>query len=372
MNFIVSSKELNEALVTAGTVVVHNNITPVLQDFLMEVKDKTLTVSATDLETYISYTMTVESNGDGRLTVQARTLLDTLKTFPDQPLTFTVNPDNFSVKVTHDSGEFVINGHDPGDFPVPPRFEPEAQLDLEGNALALAIHKTLFATGPDDRPQMSGVFFELTPEKTNFVATDAHKLVRYTRTDVKSDQPYSSILPKKPLNILRNLLNGVESNVHMEFSKINFSAAWDNIRLVGRLIDARYPNYESVIPKDNPNVLTVDKNLFINRLMRVQNFANKSTMLVRLKLAGSQLTLDAENLDFSSQAHEVLPCVYDGADMEIGFNSRFLIEVLKNVSEPEVTLKLSVPSRPGVIEPAQNTDENEHLLMLIMPLMITM
>jgi DNA polymerase-3 subunit beta len=211
---------------------------------------------------------------------------------------------------------------------------------------------------------MSGVYFELTPEKTNFVATDAHKLVRYTRTDVKSDQPFSSILPKKPLNILRNLLNGVESTVHMEFSKINFSATWDNIRLVGRQVDARYPNYESVIPKDNPNVLTVDKNLFINRLMRVQNFANKSTSLV--------LTLDAENIDYSSQAHEVLACAYDGADMEIGFNSRFLIEVLKNVTEPEVTLKLSVPSRPGVIEPAQNSDENEHLLMLIMPLMITM
>lgn len=372
MNFIVSSKELNSALVTVGTVVVHNNITPILQDFLMEVQEKNLTISATDLETYISISIPVESNSQGRLTVQARTLLDTLKTFPEQPLSFSCNPETLSVKVTHDSGEFVINGHNAEDFPVPPRFTPESQADIEGNLLALAIHKTLFATSTEDRPQMSGVFFELSPEKTNFVATDAHKLVRYTRTDVRSDQPFSAILPKKPLNILRNLLTGFESSVHLEFSKINFSATWENIRLLGRLIDARYPNYESVIPKENPNVLTIDKNLLINRLLRVQNFANKSTYLVRLRLAGSQLTLDAENMDYSSQAHEVLPCTYQGADMEIGFNCRFLIEVLKNIAEDEVNIKLSLPSRPGVIEPAQSTDEQEQLLMLIMPLMIAM
>ncbi|MCS6980726.1 MAG: DNA polymerase III subunit beta [Flavobacteriales bacterium] len=372
MKFLISSRELNEALATVSGVVVHNNITPVLQDFLMEVKDNKLQISATDLETYMTIEVPVEADGEGRFTVLARTLLDTLKTFPDQPLTFTCNPTNLSVKVTHESGEFVISGHPAEDFPNPPTFSPEAQTTLEGNLLALAIHRTLFATASEDRPQMSGVLFELSPEKTNFVATDAHKLVRYTRTDVQSDQSYSCIVPKKPLNILRNLLTGVESQTHLQFSRLNFSASWDNIRLMGRLVDARYPNYESVIPKDNPNVLTVDKDMFINRLMRVQNFTNKSTFLVRLQLAGSQLTLDAENLDFSSQAHEVMPCSYSGADMEIGFNSKFLIEVLKNIPESEVTMRLSLPSRPGVVEPAHPSDENEQLLMLIMPLMIGM
>jgi len=372
MKFIVSSKELNSALGTVGSVVVHNNITPILQDFHLQISNGKLIISATDLETYISLDMPIESNSEGKFTINARLLLDTLKTFPDQPLTFSYNPENLSVKITHDSGECVIGGHNAEDFPVPPKFSPEASINLEANTLALAIHKTLFATGSDDRPQMSGVFFELSPEKTNFVATDAHKLVRYTRIDVKSDHTFSAILPKKPLNILRNLLTGVESNAHLELSKMNFSASWDNIKLLGRLVDARYPNYQSVIPVENPNVLTVDKNLLINRLMRVQNFANKSTYLVRFKLAGSQLTLDAENLDFSNQAHETLPCVYHGVDMEIGFNSKFLIEVLKNIVENEVVIKLSLPSRPGVIEPSQPSDEHEQLLMLIMPLMIAL
>jgi DNA polymerase-3 subunit beta len=371
MNFVVSSKSLLQQLVTASGVVGSNSTLPILGDFLFSIQDGELTIIGSDLESTLQVKLPVESNENGSIAIEAKKLIEILKTFPDQPLTFTVNNENNTISVVSESGKYKLAGHNASEFPKVPTFESNFQFKTEAGVLALAIHKTIFATGNDElRPVMSGVFLELGGEKVNFVATDAHKLVKYSRSDIKSEDASSIILPKKPLNVLKSIITNHESEVTISFNSTNIIFSFENITMTSRLIEGKYPNYEAVIPKENPNSLTIDRNAFLNTLRRVSIFSNKTTYQVRLNIKGSELQVSAEDLDFSNEAFERLPCSYIGTDMEIGFNSKFLMEMLSNMDCENVTLNLSAPNRAGILVPTESPDENEELMMLVMPIML--
>ena len=313
--------------------------------------------------------METDSNEEGKVAIPAKLLLDVLKNLPDQPITFSVNKDDFSIEVAYDNGKSKMAGFNGDDFPKTPELESTSSTKLSGSLLSDAIGKTLFATGIDDlRPVMSGVYCQFSPEDITFVATDAHKLVRYTRTDSQATGSSAFILPKKPLNLLKTNLSGDEE-VQLEYNDSNAVFTFNDVVLICRLIDGKYPNYEAVIPKENPNVLTIDRAQFLSSIKRVSIFANKTTHQIKLKLAGSELSLSAEDIDFSNEANERLTCNYSGDDMEIGFNSRFIMEMLNNLETKEVTLEMSEPSRAGLLKPV-DSNENEDILMLVMPVML--
>jgi DNA polymerase-3 subunit beta len=347
-----------------------SNTLPILDNFLFEINDGQLTVSASDLETTMRTKLIVEANEAGKIAIPAKLLLDVLKNLPDQPCTFTVDLKTFSIEIAYDNGKSRMVGFNGDDFPRTPSIENSTTVKMSGEIISKAINKTLFATGNDDlRPVMSGVFCQFSPQDITFVATDAHKLVRYRRTDSEASGSSSFILPKKPLNLLRTNLSGNEE-VLVEYNESNAVFTFGDIVLICRLIDGKYPNYEAVIPKENPNVLTIDRQQFLSSIKRVSIFANKTTHQVKLKLAGSELALSAEDIDFSNEANERLTCNYDGDDMEIGFNSRFLMEMLNNMDNTEVRLEMSEPNRAGLLMPAVKDNENEDILMLVMPVML--
>ena len=370
MKFIVSSSYLLKQLQVLGSVINSSNTLPILDNFLFEIVGNQLTVSASDLETTMRTSFPVEANEEGKIAIPAKLLLDVLKNLPDQPCTFLVDKTNYSVEIAYDNGKSKMVGYNGDDFPRVPTIEKSSKINVAGELISKAINKTLFATGNDDlRPVMSGVFCQFSPQDITFVATDAHKLVRYRRTDSKASGSSSFILPKKPLNLLKSNLHGDE-DVELEYNESNAIFSFKDIVLVCRLIDGKYPNYEAVIPKENPNVLTIDRAQFLSSIKRVSIFANKTTHQIKLKLAGSELSLSAEDLDFNNEANERLTCNYDGDDMEIGFNSRFLMEMLNNLDTTEVRLEMSEPSRAGLLMPAVNDNKDEDVLMLVMPVML--
>lgn len=372
MNFVVSSKTLLHQLQIVSGVISSNSNVPILNDFLFEVKDGVLTVFGSDLETTISARVDdVSAKKEGSIAIPAKLLLDTLKTFSDVPLNFSVDAKTNGVVLSSDTGKYKLAGHKADEFPRMPEMVSGGVVEMESITLAHAISKTSFATGNDElRPVMSGILMELGTDGCNFVATDAHKLVRYRRKDVKASSNGSIILPKKPMNILKNILGVSDMPVKVEFSDINVKFSFDNIHLVSRLVEGKYPNYEVVIPKNNPNKLTVDKSSFLNAIRRVSIFSNKTTYQVRLKIAGSDLQISAEDLDFANEAYERLACQYDGDDMEIGFNSRFIIEMINNIDGDNVIFELSEPNRAGIIKPAEYDEEVEDITMLVMPIML--
>ncbi|MGM0479016.1 MAG: DNA polymerase III subunit beta [Bacteroidota bacterium] len=370
MNFVVSSSTLLKHLQTISGVLTTSNTLPILDNFLFEIADGSLTVSASDLETTMRTTFDVEAQDAGKICIPAKLLLDVLKNLPDQPLTFTIDADNYGIEIGYTNGKSKMVGYDGADFPKSPDLNETENTTIAGEILAEAINKTLFATGTDDlRPVMSGVFCEFSPESMTFVATDAHKLVRYTRTDSKASGSSSFILPKKALNMLKTNLKGAE-DVKIEYNESNAVFTFNETTLTCRLIDGKYPNYEAVIPQENPNVLTVDRESLLSSIKRVSIFANKTTHQVQLKITGSELSISAEDLDFSNEANERLTCSYEGEDMEIGFNSRFILEMLNNISTEEIKIMMSQPNRAGLILPAVNENEDEDILMLVMPVML--
>jgi DNA polymerase-3 subunit beta len=370
MNFVVSSSSLLKNLQTISGVLTTSNTLPILDNFLFEISDNALTVSASDLETTMKTSFEVEANETGKICVPAKLLLDVLKNLPEQPLTFTVSLENFSIEISYTNGKSKMVGYNGDDFPKAPELKKTEHTIVSGEIIAQAINKTIFATGNDDlRPVMSGVFCQLTPEDMTFVATDAHKLVRYKRTDSKASGTSSFILPKKALNMLRNNLKGDE-DVKIEYTDSNAVFTFNNTELTCRLIDGKYPNYEAVIPNENPNVLTVDRNSILSSIKRVSIFANKTTHQVKLKITGSELSISAEDIDFSNEANERLTCSYEGEDMEIGFNSRFILEMLNNIDTEEIKIMMSQPNRAGLILPATAENKNEDILMLVMPVML--
>ncbi|WP_042279270.1 DNA polymerase III subunit beta [Nonlabens tegetincola] len=369
MKFIVSSSYLQKNLQLIGGVINNNNTLPILDNFLFELSGNTLKVSASDMETTIITNLEVESGEDGNTALPAKLVLDTLKTFPEQPLTF--HAEDQKMTISHDKGKSEIACASADEFPKAVSLEDPSKTVVMGDTLATAINKTLFATGNDDlRPVMSGVFFQFNNESLTFVATDAHKLVRYRREDLKADQTTEFIMPKKPLNLLKSMLMGNESEVDIEYNDSNAQFSFENTTVICRLIDGKYPNYEAVIPKENPNRLTISRTQFLNSVRRVSIFSNKTTHQIRLKMAGAELNISAEDLDFSNKADERLTCDYQGDDMQIGFNSRFLIEMLNNLNCDEVSLEMSLPNRAGILTPLDGLDDGEQVTMLVMPVML--
>jgi len=369
MKFIVSSSQLLKQLQVLGGVINSNNTLPILDNFLFEISENQLKVSASDLETTMSAVVTIESDSTGSIAISARLLLDTLKTFPDQPLTFKTEGDSI-IEISSDQGKYDMAYFGGDEFPKSVSLPSPSKTVIPSSILATAISKTIFAAGNDDlRPVMSGVFFQFSSESLTFVATDAHKLVKYTRTDVTADKTAEFIMPKKPLNLLKGVLGG-EEDVIIEYNDANAKFTFENFVLICRLIDGKYPNYEAVIPKENPNKLTVDRASFQNSVRRVSIFSSKTTHQIRLKMAGTELNISAEDLDFSNKADERLSCDYLGDDMQIGFNSRFLSEMLSNLTSSEVLIEMSLPNRAGILTPIDGTDEGEKITMLVMPVML--
>lgn len=370
MKFIVSSTLLLKQLQVLGGVINNNNTLPILDNFLFELSDNQLKISASDLETTMSTTIDVEASDSGTVAVNARLLLDTLKTFPEQPLTFVVEENN-TIEISSDSGKYALAYADGEEFPKAIELESPSSTTISGDILATAIAKTIFASGNDDlRPVMSGVFFQFSPENLTFVATDAHKLVKYSRSDVSASEVAEFIMPKKPLNLLKNILLGSNDDITIEYNESNAKFTFDSSILVCRLIDGKYPNYEAVIPKENPNKLTLDRGSFLNSVKRVSIFSSKTTHQIRLKMAGTELNISAEDVDFSNKADERLQCSYEGDDMQIGFNSRFLSEMLSNLNSNDVLLEMSLPNRAGILTPIDGIEEGENITMLVMPVML--
>lgn len=370
MKFIVSSIYLLKQLQILGGVINNSNTLPILDNFLFELKNSRLTVSASDLESTMASTMEVESDNEGSVAVPAKLLLETLKTFPEQPLTFVVE-DNNTIEISSNHGKYVLAYASADEFPKSISLDSPSTTIVSADILATAISKTIFAAGSDDlRPVMSGVFFQFSTESLTFVATDAHKLVKYSRTDVKANETAEFIMPKKPLNLLKGILSGSDDNVSIEYNESNAKFSFENYVLICRLIDGKYPNYEAVIPKENPNHLTISRNQFLNSVKRVSIFSNKTTHQIRLKIAGAELNISAEDIDYSNKAEERLTCDFQGDDMQIGFNSRFLTEMLSNLNADDVQLEMSMPNRAGILTPVDGLELGENVTMLVMPVML--
>jgi len=374
MKFVVSSMELLGHLQAISRVISSKNTLPILDNFLFSLEDGVLDITASDLEsTMVTQIRLENTDGSGVIAVPARLLTDTLKEFPEIPLTFEINTDSLVIVLQSENGKFTIPGQNGNEFPQMPVIKDDQKetLELDRDILLAGISKTLFATADDElRPVMNGIFLELSPDDITFVASDAHKLVRYKRTDAKAENAASFILPKKPASLLRNILPREEGQVVLEFDDRNASFTLPGYRLVCRLVDGNYPSYNSVIPTENPYRMVIDRLAFYNTLRRVSVFSNQASNLVKLSLTGNQLNISAQDIDFSISANERLSCQYEGEDMEIGFKSTFLVEILANLSSGEVVLEMSDPTRAGILVPAEQDNENEDTLMLLMPMMI--
>ncbi len=374
MKFVVSSVDLLSHLQIVSRVISSKNTLPILDNVLFKLADKKLELTASDLESTFITTMDLENATDsGNIAIPAKLLLDTLKEFPDQPLTFDVNVEDFKVVISTENGQYDLPGQNGDDFPQIPTLKEEkkASMQLPADVLNQGVNNTLFATADDElRPVMNGIFFELSSDKITFVASDAHKLVRYSRTDAKCDSDATFILPKKPSSLLKNILPKETGDVLVEFDSKNAFFMLSNYKLVCRLVEGNYPSYNSVIPTDNPNKVIIDRLKIFNALKRVSVFSNQASNLVKLKLTGNQMTVSAQDIDFSISAFERIPCQYEGDDLEIGFKSVFLIEILQNINSADVILELSDPSRAGILLPLEKENENEDVLMLLMPMMI--
>jgi len=369
MKFIVSSSALLKQLQQINGVINTNTVLPILEDFLFEIEKNKLTVVATDLETVMKIRMDIEAKDSGRVCIPARILMDSLKNLPDQPLTFNIDK-NYGVEITSDNGKYKVMGENPDNFPKEPASDDANGFKVSSTALLTAINKTLFAVSNDDlRPAMTGVYFELDKKGITFVATDAHRLVRYRRKDVSCPKTDNFIVPKKPLNLLKGALPDNDDELTLSYNSNHLFVTHGSTQLVCRLIDARFPDYKVVIPTDNPYKMTVGRTDFQSALRRVSIFSNKSTNQVALNISGSELQLAAQDVDFSFEGNERMKCQYDGEDMQIAFNAKFLIEMLSGTASDEVKMELSTSTKAGIIKPVEE-DENEELLMLVMPLML--
>jgi DNA polymerase-3 subunit beta len=369
MKFIVSSSSLLKQLQHISGVINANTVLPILEDFLFEVEKNKLTVVATDLETVMRVQLDIEAKDSGKVCIPAKILIDSLKNIPEQPLTFNIDK-NFGVEITSDNGKYKVMGENPDNFPKEPAADDTTSFTMTASSLVTAINKTLFATSNDDlRPAMTGVFFELDKKGLQFVATDAHRLVRFKLKDVTTPKGDNFIVPRKPLNLLKAAIPANEDEITLSYNNNHLFVKQGTTQMSCRLIDARFPDYKVVIPADNPYRLTVNKADFQSALRRVSVFSNKSTNQVALSISGSELQLAAQDIDFSFEGTERMKCQYNGEDIVIAFNARFLIEMLNATDSDEVHLELSTPTKAGLIKPSEQED-NEELLMLVMPLML--
>ena len=374
MKFVVSSSELLGHLQAISRVISSKNTLPILDNFLFNLSGNDLEITASDLESTLITRMKLENtDGDGTIALPARILLDSLKEFSVQPLTFDINMSTMAVVISSENGKFNVVGQNGIDFPALPAIKKDKKFSFVINAdvMLAGINRTLFATADDElRPVMGGIFLEASTDRITFVASDAHKLVRYQRTDAHADDNSSFILPKKPASLLKNILPREEGAVTVEFDDKNAFFNLSDYKVVCRLVEGNYPNYNSVIPKNNPRKITIDRVEFYNTLKRVSVFSNQASNLVKLQMKGNQVTVSAQDIDFSISAYERIKCQYEGDEIEIGFKSVFLLEILANIASQDVMIELADPTRAGLFLPAITDNDSEDLLMLLMPMMI--
>lgn len=374
MRFVVSSTELLSHLQAISRVISNKNTLPILDNFLFQLNEKDLKITASDLETTLITNITLENAIEsGEIAIPAKILNDTLKEFSEQPLTFEIDTNSLSIVIHSVNGKFSIVGQNGSEFPQIPVVKDDVKSTylLDAEIIYNGINRTLFATADDDlRPVMNGIFIEFKEEHLIFAASDAHKLVRYRRLDVKSDQEASFILPKKPAALLKGILPKEDNKVVLEFDDKNAFFTLTNYKMVCRLVEGNYPSYGSVIPANNPNKLTVDRLELHNSLKRVSVFSNQASNLIKLSLTGNQITVSAQDIDFSISGVETLNCQYEGDEMEIGFKSLFLIEILNNLPTSEVMMEFSDSTRAGLVLPVDHENSDEDILMLLMPMMI--
>ncbi|XZF13056.1 DNA polymerase III subunit beta [Chitinophagaceae bacterium MMS25-I14] len=371
MRFIVTSTALLKNLQQISGVISANTVLSVLEDFLFELKGNTLTLTATDLETMMRVQLDVnDAQGDGRICIPSKILMDYLKNLPDQPITFNINEQDLSIEMSSDVGKYKIGGEKADDFPKEPAPGETTNFTMPSIALIESINKTLFAVSNDTlRPAMTGVYFELATDSITLVSTDAHRLVRFRRDDVACPQQDGFVVPKKPLQQLRATLPADETQLQLSYNGSHLFVSSNRLSMSCRLIDARFPDYKAVIPADNPYRLTISRTDFISALRRVSIFANKTTNQVVLEINGNALQLSAQDIDFSYEGKEKLSCQYSGEDMKIAFNAKLMIEMVNNMDGAELNVELSTPTRAGIFRPVEKGD-NEDVLMLLMPLMV--
>lgn len=372
MKFIVASGELQKALQIVSGVISSSQSRPILENFLFELDNEILKITASDGETTLITSVGVKSDDSGKIAVPAKMFQEVIKSFGDQPLTFSVKESESGegglLEILDEKDNYFVALDNAEDYPELPEFDAAQKVNIASGVLADALSNTLFATSNDSlRPVMTGVLFQFSDKETNFVSTDSHRLVVYKRTDVTSDEAVEFIMPKKPLSIFKNILSSSNDDVLIEFNENMAKFTFGENVWICRLIDGKYPNYTAVIPKENPNVLTINRNLLLSSIRRASIFSNKSTNQVRFKLSGNVLHLHAEDTEFANKADMQIPCNYNGEDINIGFSSKFLTEMLSVLGADDITLKMSQPNRPGIVEPVDGLDENEHILMLSMP-----
>ena len=372
MKFIVASGELQKALNVVSGVISSSQSRPILENFLFELENEILKITASDGETTLITSLAVKSDDQGKIAVPAKIFQDLIKTFGDQPLTFSVKDSESGegglLEILDEKDNYEVALDNAEDYPELPDFDASQKVTLASGVLADALSNTLFATSNDSlRPVMTGVLFQFTEKETNFVSTDSHRLVVYKRTDVTNKEAVEFIMPNKTLSIFKNILSNSNDEVTIEFNENMAKFTFGENIWICRLIDGKYPNYSAVIPKENPNVLTVNRNLLLSSIRRASILSNKSTNQVRFKLSGNVLHLHAEDTEYANKADMNIPCDYKGEDINIGFSSKFLTEMLSVLGSEDITMKMSQPNRPGIVEPVDGLDENEHILMLSMP-----
>lgn len=372
MRFTISSTALNSRLLSLSRVINSKNTLPILDCFLFEVRGGQLIVTASDSENVMQSTMPLESfEGEGMFAVNSQTIIDAVKELPEQPLNIDINLGELKIYVTYQNGYYDFPIQNAEEYPqVQAVDEGAISMTIDSGVLADNISRSLFATAQDElRPVMNGIYFDLTADYLAIVASDGHKLVRNKNLNIKSDAPSAFILPKKPATLLKNVLVKDGNNVMIRFDQHSAEITFTDGKLNCRLIEGRYPNYDSVIPKDNPNQIVIDRKSFIGALRRVLPFSSDSSQLIRYKVGNGQLELSAEDVDFSTRAKESITCEYEGTPMQIGFKGSSMLEILNNLQSENVAVRLADPSRAGVIEP-DGQEENQEILMLIMPMLL--
>lgn len=372
MKFKISSSKLLSSLQSINRVIASKNTLAILDSFLFNLENGQLTITASDRETTMVTTIDVEeANGNGKVAIIAKLLLDALREFPDQPIEFEINDSNFATIIKTANGSYNFIGANGDEYPALPELEGEARsFVMTSQTLLAGINKTLFCAAEDDlRPVMSGLFFDMKTDGITIVATDAHKLVRYTNTSAQTEDPASFILPKKPATMLKNILPKEQGDVTVKFDSKNACFTFSNYTMICRQVEGRFPNYTAVIPTENPHKVIVDRQTLLNSLRRVSIFSNQGSSLVKLAFANNQIHISAQDIDFSISAEETITCQADNLELSIGFKATFLIEILSNYSSTDVILELSDPSRSGLILPFEN-EENEDVLMLLMPMLL--
>lgn len=372
MKFVVSSATLLNHLQAISRVINSKNTLPILDCFLLDLKNNLLSLTAADSETRLETLVEVSNTeGEGSLAINAKNLLDPLRELPDQPLTFDINDETLEVFIYYHNGKYNFVGLKGDEYPEPKVLKESAlKLTMDAETLFSGINRTVFATADDElRPVMNGIYFDISADDLTFVASDGHKLVRVTTTETKGEGRSSFILPKKPANLLKSLLPKETGAVEITFDENNAYIAMSSYKMVCRFVEGRYPNYNSVIPQNNPNTLTLDRLALLNALKRVAVFSNPASSLVKLQLSEDKIVVSAQDIDFLTAAEEMIPCHYEGNVMNIGFKAAFLIDILNNIPSSDVRVELSDPSRAGLILPVEK-EENEEMLTLLMPMML--